>query len=487
MSMINTRSGHVKAHDLARRVLLMKKKANWLDPGTTAENEVLPGYLKWTWTSRGLSLGLNVLLIMQLTYYCTDMLGMGAALVGTLLLASKLFDGVTDLFVGFIIDATHTKWGKARPYEIFIVFIWGLTVLLFSAPEMSTTGKAIFVFVLYTLINSICATFLNGGDAVYLARSIRSEKNRVSVMSFNGGIIMVFSIVISMLLPQLIAGIGSTKAGWTTIALMFAIPLGIIGMFRFIFVKEVVTDSEASQSGDAKAEQKVPVKKGLQCVFANKYIFILAGMTLVANLTTNIGTAVNTYYFKYVMGDIGLATLVSLGSMLTPIVLIMFPALTRKFGTVTILKIGAVGGVIGYAIRILGGTNLVTLVIGSIIGSVAILPVTMMISIYLIDTMDYGEWKTGTRVEGMLASVNSFASKLGSGIASGLVGLIMGLAGYDGSLATQSASAITSIKVLFNVVPMILMVVMLILAIAYKLDKELPQIKADLANKHEAQ
>ena len=93
---------------------------------------------------------------------------------------------------------------------------------------------------------------------------------------------------------------------------------------------------------------------------------------------------------------------------------------------------------VGYGIRILGGTNLVTLTLGSVIGGVAILPVTMMISIYLIDTMDYGEWKTGTRVEGMLASVNSFASKLGSGI-------------------------------------------------AYKLDKELPQIKADLAKKHEAQ
>ena len=81
--MINTRNGHVKAHDLTRRVLLMKKKANWLDPSTTAENEVLPGYLKWAWTSRGLSLALNVILIMQLTYYCTDMLGMGATLVGT--------------------------------------------------------------------------------------------------------------------------------------------------------------------------------------------------------------------------------------------------------------------------------------------------------------------------------------------------------------------------------------------------------------------
>lgn len=395
---------------------------------------------------------------MQLTYYCTDMLGMGATLVGTLLLASKIFDGVTDLFVDFIIDATHTKWGKARPYEIFIVFVWGLIVLLFSAPEMSTTGKAIFVFVLYTLINSVCATFLNGGDAVYLARSIRSEKNRVSVMSFNGGIIMLFSIVISMLLPQLIAGMGSTKAGWTTMALIFAIPCAIIGMFRFIFVKEVVDDNQPSDQQKEEV-QKIPLKQSLKCVFSNKYI----------------------------MGNIGLATLVSIGSMLTPVIMLIFPVLSRKFGTVPILRAGAVLGVVGYGIRILGGTNLVTLTLGSVIGGVAILPVTMMISIYLIDTMDYGEWKTGTRVEGMLASVNSFASKLGSGIASGMVGLIMGLAGYDGSLATQSASALTSIQVLFNYVPMVLMVVLLILGIAYKLDKALPQIKADLAKKHEAQ
>lgn len=330
---------------------------------------------------------------MQLTYYCTDMLGMGATLVGTLLLASKIFDGVTDLFVGFIIDATHTKWGKARPYEIFIVFVWGLIVLLFSAPEMSTTGKAIFVFVLYTLINSVCATFLNGGDAVYLARSIRSEKNRVSVMSFNGGIIMLFSIVIIMLLPQLIAGMGSTKAGWTTMALIFAIPCAVIGMFRFIFVKEVVDDNQPSDQQKEEV-QKIPLKHSLKCVFSNKYI----------------------------MGNIGLATLVSIGSMLTPVIMLIFPVLSRKFGTVPILRAGAVLGVVGYGIRILGGTNLVTLTLGSVIGGVAILPVTMMISIYLIDTMDYGEWKTGTRVEGMLASVNSFASKLGSGIASGMVG-----------------------------------------------------------------
>ena len=462
---------------------MAKVKPNWADPATTAENEVLPKYFKWAWTSRGLSLALNVILIMQLTYYCTDMLGMKATLVGTLLLVSKLFDGVTDLVVGFVIDKTNTRFGKARPYEICIVFVWLLTILMFTTPNFGTTGKAVFIFIMYTLINSICATFLNGGDAVYLARSVRSEKNRVSVMSFNGGIIMLFSIVFSMLLPQLIAGIGSTKIGWTVIAATIGIPMAIIGMFRFAFVKEVVHTGPAKTG---EAEQTVPLKTGLSCIMKNKYIWILAGMTFVALLAMNIGSAVNTYYFKYIMGNIGLATLVSMSSMVTPLVMVVFPVLTRKFGTVTILKMGAVLGVIGYGIRIIGGTNLVTLTVGSLISGVATLPVTMMISIYLIDTMDYGEWKTGTRVEGMLGSVNSFCSKLGSGIASAIVGLIMGLAGYDGSLAVQSASANASIIALFNYVPMILMIVLLLLAISYKLDKELPQIKADLEKKRHA-
>lgn len=425
---------------------------------------------------------MNVILIMQLTYYCTDMLGMGAALVGTLLLVSKLFDGVTDLCVGFIIDRTNTKWGKARPYEICIVFVWLLTILMFSTPEMGTTGKAVFVFIMYTLINSICATFLNGGDAVYLARSIRSGKNRVSLMSFNGGVIMIFSIVMSTMLPQLIAGLGTTKAGWTVIAAILGIPLGLIGMLRFVFVKEVA----AGDTRQGKKQETIPLGTSLRCVVKNKYIWLLAGMTLVAQLTTNIGSAVNTYYFKYIMGDIRLASLVSMSGLVTPLIMLVFPVLSRKFGTVTLLKAGAVLGVAGYGIRIIGGTNLVTLVGGSLVGSVAVLPVTMMISIYLIDTMDYGEWKTGTRVEGMLGSVNSFCAKLGSGMASGLAGLIMGLAGYDGKLEVQSASAIASIVALFNYLPMVLMIVLLLLAIAYKLDKELPEIKEELAKRRQA-
>lgn len=457
-----------------------KQKANWANPTTTAENEILPGYLKWAWTSRALSLSMNIVFIMQLTYYCTDMLGMPATLVGTLLLASKIFDGVTDLIVGFIIDRTHSRWGKARPYEIFIVFVWLFTVLMFSAPEMSMVGKSIYIFGLYALINSVCATFLNGGNAVYLARSIRSEKNRVSVMSFNGSILMLSNILFSIILPQMIKTMGTTKAGWTTIALTFGIPLTLIGIMRFIFVKEVVTDEENEKS---KNLEKVPLKTSIKCIVNNKYLWILSIITLLIQLTTNIGSSVNNYYFKYIVGDIGLLTVVALGSMVTPIAMALFPVIAKKLGMGKTLRVTAVIGIIGYGIRTIGGKNLGIIALGAVLGQMAILPISMMGVIYLIECMDYGEWKNGVRVEGMVSSINAFFCKLGSGMASGLVGLIMGLAGYDGTLTVQSATTNTAIVALFNWIPLAMMVVYLILSIAYKLDKELPAIRADLAKK----
>lgn len=107
-------------------------------------------------------MGVNSLLLMQATYYATQSLGLSVGLVGTLFLVSKVFDGVTDLIAGYIIDKTHTRLGKARPYELFLIPTWILTVIFFSTPmALGTTGKAVWVFVLYVLIQAVCVTFLN--------------------------------------------------------------------------------------------------------------------------------------------------------------------------------------------------------------------------------------------------------------------------------------------------------------------------------------
>ncbi len=99
-----------------------KLRANWADPSTTAENERLPRWLKWVWAGRGTAFSVNFLLMAQITYYCTDLLGMPAATVGILLLVSKVFDAFTDVMAGYISDPAATAQPESAISMIHFMF-----------------------------------------------------------------------------------------------------------------------------------------------------------------------------------------------------------------------------------------------------------------------------------------------------------------------------------------------------------------------------
>ena len=144
----------------------------------------------WRGLQGGASIALNVVLVAYITFYCTDILGLKAGVIGTLLLTSKVIDAFTDLGVGYLIDRTHTRFGKARPYEIFIVFDWIFTILLFNVPDGSQIFQYAWVFIMYVLINAICRTALGGVDSVYMARTFTTAKNQINAMTVNGIISM---------------------------------------------------------------------------------------------------------------------------------------------------------------------------------------------------------------------------------------------------------------------------------------------------------
>ena len=447
----------------------VKQKANWSNPETTAQNEVLPKWLKWVWTGRGIGYSLNVVLILQLTYYCTDILGMAPSLVGTLLLASKVFDGVTDLIAGTIIDKTHSRWGKARPYDIFLPLMWIGTILLFSVPNFGIVGKAVYIFIMYALVNSVCNTFLMAADPVFLGRTIRKEENRISVTSFQGAFIMIFSILANVLLPQLIGGIGSTKAGWTIIALVFAVPLSIVGSIRMLTVKEVLTvENEAHK-------ESIPLKKTVHLIGKNKMSIVLCIMTILTNAITSMNSAVQSYYFKWIFGDISLASLISLPTFLTPVLLIFAPKVAKKYGSGFLLKLGLICSAIGYALRWVFGANLITIMVGTIFTTIGTVPISMLLSIYTLECIDYGERKTGERVEGFISALMGFGTKVGSGIGSAVVGFLMGISGYIASEAavSQTEGALGMLKFLFGGAPLIMAVAILLLSFSFvKASKE---------------
>lgn len=444
----------------------------------------MPLWYGLVWSTRGVSAGIAAVLLMQVTFYCTDVLGLSAAVVGVIFLVSKIIDAFTDLAFGFILDKTHTKFGKARPYEIFIIAEWFFMVLMFDAPNFSTTGLYVWIFIMYVLVNAVCATALGGIDSVYMSRAFTTQENQIKAMSINGFVVMFVSIVFNIFFPQFLAGAGKTKAGWTHMIIPTAIILSVIGILRFVFCKEIVVDEPAADG--SKKTNDLSFGKSIKLLLKNKYLFMVVGLMLLTFLVNNMNTA-TTYYFKYIYGDIATQGVVSITSIVVVPALVIFPVLSQKVGTTKILQACCLIGAIGLVIRSVGGTNFATLIIGSLLFGIGTLPISMMINTYLIDCMDYGEWKTGVRIEGLVASIANFASKVGNGLAMGIIGLVMGLAGYNGTLAVQSASANAAIVFLYNWFPMIIFILMFIIAMNYKVDSIRPQMNADLEAKHKAE
>lgn len=440
------------------------------------------------WSTRNISQTISILLVGYVSYFCTDVLGMNIGIVGGLLIASKIIDAITDVCAGYIVDRTHTRFGKARPYEVFIILQWLTTILLFTVPNVSRTLQYVYVLIIYVLCNAVCMTALGAADSVYMARAFTSDQSRNTTASITGILIMVVSIAFSMIFPQFLASeAGFTQAGWIQMSIMIGVPLTLIGILRFFLVKEVATEEPAA-SGEAIAaqqskEEKLSIKDSVMLLVKNKYALIVVVLMFITYFTNNMGT-INTLYFKYIVGDIGLLSFISMTAFITPIVLLFFPVLCKKLGTTKIMRICFALGAIGIAIRMFGGTNFVTLMIGSLAATVSVIPISVMINVYLIDCMDYGEWVNGKRVEGLIASTSNFAGKLGSAVASGAIALLA-FAGYNGLVEVQPDSAIAAIGGMFNLLPLVLYIIMFVLSMFYKIDSVRPQMMADLAKKHE--
>ncbi len=445
----------------------MKKEQNGArDPYRMTMGQML------AWNGRAVSIAANITILTYLTFFCTNMLGIPAAMTGTLLLASKVFDGVTDLIAGFIIEKTHTRFGKARPYEFCILGVWLCTLLLFACPEIGIAGKCAWVFVTYTFVNSIFATFLSASDAVYMARAFKYDDDRVKLASSAGIFVMLFCTVVSIIFPVLMGTLGTTRGGWVPMIAIFAIPLMLLGMTRFLFVKETV-------HVDQEGAPNLKLSDFLEGLRSNKYIYILFFVGLLTFIVSNMGQAVGTYYFQYIVGDVTKMSMIDMLGLTTPIALVFCPFILKKMSVSRLIMCGGILGVAGCLIKGMAGANMTLLIVGNLLATLSVLPLSYFAPLIVIDIMDYHECKTNKRVEAVFGAIYGLSSKLGGGLASGLVGLIMGMTGFDGLAATQTEGALGAIVSLYGIVPAILMGITAVLMLFFDLEKKLPAMKAE--------
>ena len=431
------------------------------------------------WPSRTISTSVAAALTGYITFFATDYLGLSAATVGLLFMASKIFDGVTDLIVGFIIDRLNLKLGKGRPYELALIGYWLCIVLMFSVPEMGIAPTYVYVFIMYTLINSVFMTFLNCSEAVYLSNVIDEPEHVITVSAVTGFISLIFTMVASMVYPTVVDTIGTTRQGWFLIAAVTAVPMTLLGLCRFLFIKERTRKN-------VSAAAKFTVKDMINVIAKNKYICIFALIILLSNAGSTLHSGVQTYYFQYIIGDLSLASLLSLSMLSIIIMMVLVPMLSKKFGFVNVIRATTVCGIAGYLVRLIAPKSIALLFVSNVFALMGFYTMFSFGSTFIIDCMDYGEWKNGVRSEGAITCVQSFTAKIGTAFGTGAIGVLMGLSGYNGSLEVQSASANTMILMLFTVVPAIFCLVQFILLKLFDLDKSIDGIRAELKERHAA-
>ena len=399
------------------------------------------------WNSSSCSVALSTLMLGYATFYCTDVLQLAPALVGTLFMVSKIFDSFTDVVAGFIVDRTQTRWGKGRPYEIFMLFLWLSTWLLFSCPtSFATAAKCIWIFCMYTFMNSICVTFLNANNVVYMVRAFENKEQQSKIVGYGSIFTMAGAMVFNVLFPTAMAKVGTDAVGWSRLVGMIAIPLTAIGMLRILTIPEKFTPVSEKNGEQTHLKDLLPLLK------ESRPVLIICMVRFVQNIATGLG--VGTYYWQYIIGNLGMMGVASVTTILV--------------------------GCIGYLATFFAGGNMVFFIVAALLVSAGAVPLNMMFNMFIADVADYNEWKGLKRMEGTMGSLTGLAGKIGSAFGGFLMGVLMSASGYVGGADVQVDSAIMMIRILASVAPLALMLVVAAILRFYTVDKQMPQIKQDL-------
>lgn len=211
----------------------------------------------------------------------------------------------------------------------------------------------------------------------------------------------------------------------------------------------------------------------------NKYVWFSTALAILYNVT--LGMNASTYYFTYVVGDIGKYTMIAALSMPMLISMFIFPILMKKMPISRIIMGGAILGVIGYLLNWFAGDNMALLLLAGALYSLAGLPVAYLSGMIILDCAEYNTLIGMHRAESTMTAFSSFGSKVGNGVGSALLGIILGAGGFISSEAVgvvQPEGAIFTIKLLYSVIPAAMYLLICIVMHFYKLDKVLPELRA---------
>lgn len=468
-------------------------------------------YLKW-YNKIGYGSGdiagnvIYALLSAFVMIFLTDTVGMNAGIIGSLIAASKLLDGVSDIFFGVLIDKTSTKMGKARPWMFYGYFGCAIClVAIFCIPaNISAFAQYTWFFVAYTVLN---AGFYTANNIAYSALTALITKNNQERVEM-GSIRFMFAFGTSMLIQTItvsfVAAFGGGAGAWRTVAIIYAVVGLISNTISVMSVRElspeelagneinpVVYDKQIKEGeleqvaeelkGEAQTgEEKYSLGAAFKLLVQNKYYLMIVVSYLLMQIysaTLNMGI----YFMSYVLKNANLLGVFSWAINIPMIVgLLMTPMLVQKWrGMFRLNKMGYIIGSLGRILVVVAGyMGSVPLMLASTaIAALGMSPLQGNMNALIATCSEYTYLTTGKRVDGTMYSCTSFGTKVGGGIGTAVAGWLLALSGYVGGAEVQSAACMNMLHILYLWMPMVLTILITLILRGLNVEKAVVEQK----------
>ena len=402
-----------------------------------------------------------------LLQYYTDTALIGAGSIATMFLVCRVFDGISDLIMGGVVDKTNTKIGKARPWLILSgpLLLLGIVLLMHVPAGASESVKLVYAYATYIFMAVIVYTIYGIANTAMLPLMTHDKDESTMLATFSAIGNNLIGLIAGSLITPLVLNLG-----WHWSSIILGAASCVLVLFSGLINKE-----EAAEGGEIRRET-VPMKEQVKAVLKNRYFFLLllvGATTLIMNANA-IGAQI--YYCNLVLGNMGfMSTLMIAGQLPGLLILFLMPSIARKWSKQAFLLIGSVLLILGFVITGLAGTNTSMIVAGTIIRSFGAGPLLSAVFALVPDVVEYGNWKFGVRSEGLISSAQSIGSKIGIGLGSALTGWILAGVGYVPTAAVQTQSVINAIKFDYTWLGAIISVVILIIVLMLNVEKYAPE------------
>ena len=425
--------------------------------------------------------------------YLTDTMGLNPGIIGTLIMASRIFDGISDIFFGSLIDKTNTRMGKARPWMFWAYFgCAAMIVAIFAVPpSLGDFAMYTWFFITYVLLNAVFFTANNIAYSTLTALITKNAEERVQM----GSIRFVFAFGTSLLIQVSTVGLvqffGGGAEAWRSVAIIFALVGLTVNTISVFSVRELPPevlyarpDEDAEEEQETIAEDKPTLLASLKLLIANKYYLMIVLVFILGQVVTAM-LGMGIYFMTYILGDANYFSTFAWAINVPMILTLLATPFVVKWarGIYWVNLYGYIIAFIGRALVIVAAFmgSIPLMLVFTAVGSIGMAPLQGTLNALIAEASEHTFMTKKKRIDGMMFSATSLGVKIGGGIGVAVTGWLLAASGYVGGAEVQPESAVTMIQFMYLWMPAIILAIVAVVLSRLKVESANKKLRRELA------